>query len=233
MKYQAIRPGNFGNIVAVDARRLELDRKNDTVLAMGDRPDIVFIGDSITEFWELPVFFSGDGLYLINRGIGYDEMKYISRRFQADVLQFKPRCCVLLGGINDSWGLEGDPMTHLKGETMDSLVERVKQYFSEVFHMACQAELSLAIGSILPVDMPYRECDELRNEYILCINQFIKQVCKDRNFLYVDYHSAMCDSSGKRMRPGLTYEGLHPNADGYKIMRDVLREQLKSWKIEL
>lgn len=233
MKYQAIRPGNFGNTVAVDARRLELDRKNDTVLAMGNRPDIVFIGDSITEFWELPVFFSRDGLYLINRGIGYDEMKYISLRFQADVIQLKPRCCVLLGGINDSWGLEGDPMTHVKGETLDSLIERVEQYFSKVFCMALEAELPLAVGSILPVDMPYRECDELRSKYILCINRFIKQECMKNRFLYVDYHSAMTDKGGKRMKSGLTYEGLHPNADGYKVMMEVLRQQLKNWGIIL
>ena len=233
MEYQAIRPGNFGEVVAVDARRLELDRKNDTVLAMKEHPDVVFIGDSITEFWELPVFFRNSGLYLINRGIGYDEMKYISRRFFADVIQLKPRCCVLLGGINDSWNLEYDPATAKPGEPLDSLTARVREYFSAVFQMAREVQLPLAVGSILPVHMPYRGCDDERNAYIRAMNGYLKKACGENHFLYVDYHSAMRDPVSGKMREGLTYEGLHPNAEGYKLMAEVLRSQMKEWDIML
>lgn len=61
--YKAIRPGTFGKTVCADTRRVEFDWKNDTVLSMGVRPDAVFIGDSLTELWELTAFFHKSGLF--------------------------------------------------------------------------------------------------------------------------------------------------------------------------
>lgn len=222
---QAIRPGKFGKTVCADARRVEFDWKNDTILSRGIRPDAVFIGDSITELWELTAFFH-NAACLANRGIGGDEMYYIARRFEADAVQLRPRCCVLLGGINDSWSLEYDPTEFVGGENPDALLARVKEYFASVAEKAAQAELPMAVCSVLPVNMPYKACDAVRNEYICCLNRYLQELCEQYGMLYVDYHTALADDSGKRLRRELSYEGLHVNADGYTIMADILKSAL-------
>lgn len=224
--YKAIRPGTFGKTVCADTRRVEFDWKNDTVLSMGVRPDAVFIGDSLTELWELTAFFH-KAACLVNRGIGGDEMQYIAQRFEADAVQLHPRCCVLLGGINDSWSLEYNPTQFTGGESPEALLARVKGYFESVLDMAAQAKLPMAVCSLLPVNMPYKECDAARNEYVCRLNEYLQQLCGQHDMLYVDYHSALVDDSGMRLRQELAYEGLHVNADGYKIMADILKNALE------
>lgn len=52
---------------------------------------------------------------------------------------------------------------------------------------------------------------------ILKLNAWMKSYAKEVNAIYVDYFSAFVDDKGW-LRDGLAGDGLHPNADGYKIM---------------
>ena len=229
MEKQQITPGLFGQTVATDTRRGEFDWKNEQILAGGIQPDIVFIGDSITQLWELSCYFPAS-LRIVKRGISGDQMRYIARRFEADVVQLHPRWCVLLAGINDSWELEYDPAAFTGGEDPQQLLERVKGYFDAVMQQARDAGIPLVVCSVLPVNMPYRQCDAQRNEYILRLNAYLRERCAQQGLTYVDYHTAMTDSTGQRMRAGLTHEGLHPNAAGYKIMAKILYGALSEQK---
>lgn len=232
MVQQVIRPGMFGKTVCADTRRGEFDWKNEQLLAQSAPPDVVFIGDSITQLWELPCWFSTANR-MVNRGISGDEMRYIAQRFEADVVQLHPRCCVLLGGINDSWGLEYDPAAFTGGEPFEQLLNRVKSYFDTVIGLALNANLKLALCSVLPVHMPYKNCDAQRNEYICQLNQYLRCMCERNGLIYVDYHTAMFDDTQKCMRDGFTYEGLHPNPEGYRRMAQVLRQTLAAIDVVL
>ena len=97
-----IRPGLFGENCAADFRRCEFDFYNESLLAESTRPDALFIGDSITHFWEVQAYFGGTGKILINRGIGGDISANVLRRFEADALQLKPGLIVLLIGLQRS-----------------------------------------------------------------------------------------------------------------------------------
>ena len=68
----------------------------------------MFIGDSITEYWELNAYFRNSDQLIINRGIAGDTTKYLKKRFYVDAVQLKPKYCILGIGINDSIELEGD-----------------------------------------------------------------------------------------------------------------------------
>jgi lysophospholipase L1-like esterase len=46
------------------------------------------------------------------------------------------------------------------------------------------------------------------------------------NATYVDYFSAMVDEQGW-LKDGISADGLHPNAEGYKIMTAVLTAALQ------
>lgn len=89
--FNTIWPG-FGK--TRDARRQGFARTK-----AADAGAIVFLGDSITEGFDLKKFFPG--LKTANRGISGDTSRGMLVRLPADVLGLKPRAVVLLCGIND------------------------------------------------------------------------------------------------------------------------------------
>lgn len=62
---------------------------------------VVFMGDSLTDYWgrREGEFFPNKPY--INRGIGGQTTGQILARFTADVLQLKPKIVIILGGSND------------------------------------------------------------------------------------------------------------------------------------
>ena len=103
-----IRLEYFSEDVAADKNRKEFDIKNHTLCYTNQRPDFLFIGDSITEYWELNAYFRNSDQLIINRGIAGDTTKYLKKRFYVDAVQLKPKYCILGIGINDSIEVEGD-----------------------------------------------------------------------------------------------------------------------------
>ena len=62
---------------------------------------IVFLGNSITEFWpQYTNFFSINELY-INKGISGQTTPQMLIRFRPDVVNLNPKAVVILAGIND------------------------------------------------------------------------------------------------------------------------------------
>ena len=62
-----IKPGLFGG--QGDLRRTEFDIRNSQIFCNKIPVDIVFLGDSITHFWEVEEYFKEYGI-VVNRGIG-------------------------------------------------------------------------------------------------------------------------------------------------------------------
>jgi len=58
---QTIRPGVFSIEAMADRLRGAFDYHNEALLAYNVPIDAVFLGDSITQMWELDVFFEGTG----------------------------------------------------------------------------------------------------------------------------------------------------------------------------
>src|SRR5436190_359350 len=76
------------------------------------RADVVFMGDSITDFWQQPRFggfFPGKNY--ADRGISAQTTPQMLIRFRPDVIALKPRAVVILAGTNDIAGNTG-PMTN-------------------------------------------------------------------------------------------------------------------------
>ena len=58
-------------------------------------------------------------------------------------------------------------------------------------------------------------------EDILKMNAWMKSYAAEAGAIYVDYFSALVDEKGW-MKDGLANDGLHPNAEGYKIMAPIV-----------
>jgi lysophospholipase L1-like esterase len=51
----------------------------------------------------------------------------------------------------------------------------------------------------------------------LALNSWLKNYCTQNGLVYLDYFPALSDDHGM-LRRDLSDDGLHPSADGYKIM---------------
>ena len=54
-------------------------------------------------------------------------------------------------------------------------------------------------------------------EKIRALNDWLKSFAASQNITYLDYYSAMAGPDGG-MKPGISIDGVHPNAAGYAIM---------------
>lgn len=59
----------FSENVAADKKRKEFDIKNHALCYTNQKPDFLFIGDSITEYWELNAYFGSGNHFLVNRAL--------------------------------------------------------------------------------------------------------------------------------------------------------------------
>ena len=57
------------------------------------------------------------------------------------------------------------------------------------------------------------------------MNEWLKKYAADNRLIYLDYYSATADEK-RTLKDGLSYDGLHPNADGYKVMQSLAEEAI-------
>jgi lysophospholipase L1-like esterase len=171
---------------------------------------VVFIGDSITDFWKLADYFPGKPYVVFNRGIDGQTTPQMLVRFRQDVIDLHPKVLVVLAGTNDVAGVTGPARNQDIEANYASMAELARLY-----------QIRVVFASLLPVNNYTEDAKEsfaLRpRERILALNTWLKDYCAKNKLLYLDYFSAMEDDKGMLKRE-LSDEGLHPNAAGYKIM---------------
>jgi lysophospholipase L1-like esterase len=60
---------------------------------------------------------------------------------------------------------------------------------------------------------------------ILAINARLRQLATQRGAIFVDYHTPLSDEHNG-IRPALANDGLHPNGEGYAVMRPLTERAL-------
>ena len=190
----------------------ELKRYREADAALGPPAEgenrVVFLGDSITDYWKLAEYFPGKSY--INRGIDGQSTSQMLVRFRQDVLNLNPRVLVVLAGTNDVAGVTG----HSRNEDIEA-------NYASIGELARLHHIHVIFSSLLPVNNYTEDAKEsfaLRpSERILALNAWLKDYCAKNGQVYLDYFSALVDDKG-RLKRDLSDDGLHPNASGYKIM---------------
>lgn len=216
----------FTENVAADTRRKEFDIKNHSLIHTKKRPDFLFIGDSITQYWELNAYFHTSNSLLINRGIAGDTTTYLKKRFFVDALQLQPKYCILGIGINDSIDLEGDYWKQLNPKPYDIVLSTAQKNISDIVQQSKSSITCLILTSLLPFSVPVFLHEQDRKKYVTEMNIWLKSIAKDNNLIFVDYYSAITKNYTDDAIHLITYDGLHPNALGYEIMADTLKNTL-------
>ena len=221
-----IKPGLFGKTVHADNRRKDFDFGNEQLLFLKKKIDALFIGDSITQLWDIPAYV-GNKLFIVNRAIGGDDSTYLLRRLDADCIQLRPKKCFLMIGTNDITQTEYDHWWRKKGRPVQEVFKDYKINILGIIQKCKEAAIPLLLCSIIPSDIAPPFDKQTRFEMTCAINRFLQESASQNHLAYIDYHSALCASNGQTILPGYTEDGIHPNAACYGAMAKILKEYLK------
>jgi acyl-CoA thioesterase I len=185
-------------------------------LLPGLRPEAVFFGDSGTEFWDLSHFFPEHDY--LNRGVQTQTTAQMLIRFRQDVIDLKPCSVVILAGTGDIAGNTGPATLPMIENNLESMVQLAKANGINVF-----------VASLLPVhDHGKIPATRKRSpQQLAALNAWIQDYCRNNGCYFINYWSAMVDATGM-MRPEVSEDGAHPNAEGYRVMAPVAKAALQT-----
>ena len=173
--------------------------------APGERR-VVFMGNSITEGWapHFPAMFPGKPY--IARGISGQTTPQMLVRFRQDVIALRPEVVVILAGTND-----------IAGNTGPSTLGMIEDNIASMAELAQAHGIRVVLASVLPAfDYPWRPGLEPAPK-IVALNAWMREWAARHGAVYLDFHGAMRDERDG-LRAGLTYDGVHPDEAGYRVM---------------
>ena len=175
--------------------------------------DVVFLGNSITqgtdwnELLQLP--------QARNRGISGDITFGVLQRLD-EVIQGHPAKVFILIGINDIGRNIPDDVILGNYEKIISRIQagspRTKIYFQ----------------TLMPVNNSFTQHPTHYNkdEHIAAVNDGLKKLGAQKHITIIDIHPHFLDSDN-RLDKKYTLDGLHLNAEGYKVWAQVLKPYLR------
>lgn len=176
---------------------------------------VVFMGNSITEFWEAADrnFFKENNY--INRGISGQTTPQMLARFSQDVIALKPAAVVILAGINDIAENTG-PIS------LDSIFKNIVLMVKS----AQQQKIRVIMCSVLPANgFPWNTRIDPK-EKITALNHRLRNFAKENQISFADYYPAMVDTKGG-IKAGFADDGVHPNSSGYQVMKPILQAAIQ------
>jgi lysophospholipase L1-like esterase len=186
--------------------------KNDSLTT---RPDVVFMGNSITDCWAdtVPSFFADNNF--VGRGISGQVSSQMLVRFQEDVINLHPKVVVICCGTNDIAQNNGYI-------SLEHILHNIKS----MCQLARANKIKPVVCSTLPAKgFKWRPEMKPAND-IIRLNEMIKAFAQENKIPYVDYHSALKDEENGLPRK-YSKDGVHPNAQGYAVMESVIMPVLK------
>ena len=183
----------------------------------GDKAQIIFIGDSITQGWE------GEGKEVwakyyahrnaVNLGIGGDRTQHVLWRLDHGNLDgLKPRAAVVMIGTNNSNG---------EDNTVEQIADGVAAIVKQLREKLPQTKvLLLAI-------FPRSENPSPQRGKILQVNQIVWKLADDQNVFWIDFGYKFINRDGT-IPHDLMPDYLHLSKRGYEIWAEAIEDKLSA-----
>ncbi len=193
----------------------KFNRYHDANKEVTTSPRVVFMGDSITDFWvdADPDFFKSNNF--LGRGISGQTTSHMLVRFRRDVIDHHPKYVVILAGTNDVAKNLGEISPENSLGNIISMCE-----------IARANKIKPIICSILPCNFFFwRPEVKGQEKEIIELNALLKEYAESAKIPYVDYHSAMKDDKDGLPKK-YADDGCHPNKAGYEVMKEIILKYL-------
>lgn len=183
----------------------------------------VFFGDSITELCVSEDIYAeytaNTGVPVINRGISAECTDEMLKRIETNIVPLSPRNLVMLMGTNDlSYGRDEE-------EILSNIRQMLK-----IMKEKCP-KTNIVLQGIYPTD-PERDSlyqrFQLRgreNARICEFNKKLAELATEEGAVFLDVTPLLADENGN-LKKEYTYDGLHPNVQGYMAVRDEIIKAL-------
>lgn len=170
---------------------------------------ILFVGSSSIVAWDLPKFFPD--LPVINRGFGGSQIADSVEFADRIVIPYRPKIIVFYAGDNDV----------ASGKTPERVLADYNAFVAKV-HKALP-ETRIIFIAIKPSIARWKLIDTIR-----AANAIVRAATEKEDTLeFLDIDAPMLGADGKPRPEIFRPDGLHMNADGYRIWTDLLLPHLK------
>jgi len=176
------------------------------------KKDIIFLGNSITQGVDWAELLQNK--HARNRGISGDITYGVLERL-SEVTEGQPAKVFVLIGIND--------IEHNIPDTL--IVNNYRRIIRQI--KAESPKTKIYFHTLLPVNNEFTQFKKHYNkdEHILFVNTELKKIAAEEKITLIDLHSHFLDASNK-LDKKYTLDGLHLNAEGYKVWAGILKPYL-------
>ncbi len=183
--------------------------------------DILFEGDSITDFWQnnppaggLEVFKKHFGsVKVANFAVGGDTTQGVLWGLQNGEGQgHKPKAIMLMIGTNN--GFQGNTGPEI-AEGVGAVVYELRKDFPDA---------KIMLLAIFPRGNSVSDANRIKNEEA---NKIIAKLHDGKHVFFTDINAKFLKPDGSLI--GFGTDNLHPNAEGYEIWAQAVESTLKSW----
>ena len=193
-------------------RFLELNQR---VKAAGQTAEVVFIGDSITQGWEMNGKTVWEKYYArrhaLNLGIGSDHTQHLLWRLQNGNLDgLQPKAVVLLIGVNN---------VPEEGNSPGDILAGIKAVVVEIRSRLPDTKI-LVLGIF-----PFRENFDPQRGKALQINQALHKIDDGKSVHFLDIGHLFVEADG-RIPAEIMRDSVHPTPKGYQMWAEAMEPKL-------
>ncbi len=219
-KTRSVTPEMLNESWAIDWWQPRHQRKLDDIKALqasGKQPEVIFIGDSITQGWEkdgAKVWERNFSRYnALDLGFGGDRTENVLWRLQhGEVDGIAPKVAVLMVGTNNTGHRFEEPARVAAGIARD--IEELQRRLPAT---------KILLLAIFPRDATPASALRQNNEKV---NALLPRLADNKKVFFLNINQAFLQADGtlsKDIMPDL----LHPNEKGYDIFANAIRPELE------
>lgn len=183
---------------------------------------VVFIGDSITHFWEsygkaqAQKYFSEGDWKMLNLGTSGDRTEHVLWRLDHGELDgYEAKCVLLMIGTNNSGHFK-----KFSDETPMDTILGIREILKKI--RAKQPKAVVVLTAIFPRGANENDGFRVRNDVV---NKEIRKYCDGKTVFWCDFSDRLLDKNGdtKWVMP----DRLHPGAQGYEIWYEEVKPYIE------
>jgi lysophospholipase L1-like esterase len=194
--------------VTVSDNGSQKNRTTSYEMMPNDTDSIVFVGDSITDFFEWEEYFHN--LKIKNRGVSGDMLQDIYNRLP-EIMRLKPKKIFLMAGINNVKVLDPSVV-----KIYELIIRKIKSELPQT---------QIYIQSVLPVNN-HLFCrtggKKVNNKAVIELNKALFSLSKKYFCKYINLYLMFSDKG--ELNTKYTFDGIHLNGQGFLVWVNAIKQ---------